>query len=201
MSRRTGAKHKLCRQVGQPLCGSPKCPALKRPYPPGQHGPTKRTKRSEYGIQLLEKQKLRFVYGVQEKQFRKYYEEAARRKGITGALLVEQLETRLDNVVYRLGFARSLDGARQLVNHGHVTVNGKKVDIASFAVRVGDVVGLIEKSRELAVVKDALQNAPALPPYLTFDEATLTGTLIRKPEREEVPIDVNETLIVEFYSR
>lgn len=201
MARRTGAKHKLCRQVGYPLCGLAKCPAHKRPYPPGQHGPTKRTKRSEYGIQLLEKQKLRYIYGVQEKQFRRYYEEAARRKGITGANLFELLETRLDNIAYRLGFARTLDGARQLVTHGHVTVNGKRVNIPSYSVKVGDAIGLTEKGRELQVVKESLENRPVLPPYLSFDEATLTGVLTRKPERTEIPVDVNETLIVEFYSR
>ncbi|MFC4769317.1 30S ribosomal protein S4 [Effusibacillus consociatus] len=201
MARRTGAKHKLCRQVGYALCGLPKCPAHKRPYPPGQHGPTKRTKRSEYGIQLLEKQKLRYVYGVQEKQFRRYYEEAARRKGITGANLFGLLETRLDNIAYRLGFARTLDGARQLVTHGHVTVNGSRVNIPSFAVRPGDVIGLTEKGREMDAVKESLENRPVLPPYLTFDESKLTGSLTRKPERTEIPVDVNETLIVEFYSR
>lgn len=201
MARRTGAKHKLCRQVGHPLCGSPKCPAIKRPYPPGQHGPTKRTKRSEYGIQLLEKQKLRYIYGVQEKQFRRYYDEAARRKGITGANLFELLETRLDNIVYRVGFARTLDGARQLVSHGHVTVDGNRVDIASFSVKPGQVIGLTEKGHEMSVVKESLDNRPILPPYLAFDENTLTATLTRKPERTEIPVDVNETLIVEFYSR
>lgn len=201
MARRTGGKHKLCRQVGQPLCGSPKCPALKRPYPPGQHGPTKRTKRSEYGVQLLEKQKLRYIYGVQEKQFRKYYDEASRRKGITGSNLLQMLESRLDNLVYRLGFAPTLDAARQMVTHGHVTINGNRVDIPSYQVRVGEVIGLNEKGQNMQVVKESLDNRPILPPYLVFDEAAMTGSLTRKPEREEIPVHVNETLIVEFYSR
>lgn len=201
MSRRTGAKHKLCRTVGQPLCGSPKCPVHKRPYPPGQHGPTKRTRRSEYGTQLLEKQKLRHIYGVQEKQFRKYYEEAARRTGITGDNLVFLLETRLDNVAYRLGFAQTLDGARQLVNHRHVTVNGKKVDIASYHVKPGDVIGLTERGQQIPVVRESLESRPASAPYFSFDANANTGVLERLPNREEVPIVVNETLIVEFYSR
>jgi small subunit ribosomal protein S4 len=201
MARNTGPKHKLCRQVGQALCGSPKCPVHKRPYPPGQHGPTKRKKMSEYGVQLQEKQKLKFIYGVLEKQFRSYYEEAARTKGITGENLLRLLNSRLDYLVYQAGFARTLDGARQLVNHGHVTVNGNKVDIASFQVRPGNVIGLREKSREIAVVKDALEGAPARPTYLEFNENDLTATYIRLPHREEMPQTVEEHLIVEFYSR
>jgi small subunit ribosomal protein S4 len=201
MSRRTGPKHKLCRRAGQALCGSPKCPALKRPYPPGQHGQSRRSKRSEYGTQLLEKQKLRYVYGVQEKQFRRYYDEAARRPGVTGTILVQLLEARLDNLVYRLGFARTLDGARQLVTHRHVTLNGKRVDIPSYHVRVGDVIGLTEKGQALPSVKESLEIQTSVVPYLTFDAASVTGTLERMPAREEIPVPVNETLIVEFYSR
>lgn len=201
MSRRTGPKHKLCRRAGEALCGSPKCPVHKRPYRPGQHGANARRKVSEYGTQLLEKQKLRHVYGVQERQFRRYYDEAARRTGITGENLMELLETRLDNVVFRLGYGRTLDGARQLVNHRHVTVNGKRVDIPSYHVRTGDVIGLVEKSKQIPVVKESLEGRPSTPPYLSFEESSLTGTLERMPKREEIPVHVNETLIIEFYSR
>lgn len=201
MARNTGAKHKLCRTVGYALCGLPKCPAHKRPYAPGQHGPTKRTKRSEYGTQLLEKQKLRYVYGVLEKQFSRYYEEAARRKGITGENLMNILETRLDNLVYRAGFVRTLPAARQLVTHGHITVNGNRVNIPSFTVRVGDVIGVTAKTREVPTVKENVENRVASVPYLAFDENAWTATLTRTPARDEIPVDINETLIVEFYSR
>ncbi|GEO27081.1 30S ribosomal protein S4 [Alicyclobacillus acidoterrestris] len=201
MSRRTGAKHKLCRTAGEALCGSPKCPVHKRPYPPGQHGPTKRVKRSEYGVQLLEKQKLRHIYAVQERQFRRYYDEAARRPGVTGDTLMTILETRLDNVAYRLGFANTIDGARQLVNHGHIAVNGRRVDIPSYRVHIGDVIGLTEKGAKLSIVKESLERTISRPPYLTYDEASTTGTLERIPARGEIPVSVNETLIVEYYSR
>ena len=200
MARKIGPKHKLCRQVGQALCGSPKCPVHKRPYPPGQHGPTKRKKMSEYGVQLQEKQKLKFIYGVLEKQFRSYYEEAARQKGITGENLLRILNSRLDYLVYQAGFARTLEGARQLVNHGHVLVNGNKVDIASFQVRPGNVISLREKSRELAVIKEALEGA-SRPAYLDFNENELAATYTRLPLREEMPQHVQEHLIIEFYSR
>ncbi|KEO84545.1 30S ribosomal protein S4 [Tumebacillus flagellatus] len=201
MARVTGPKHKLCRQVGQALCGSPKCPVHKRPYPPGQHGPTKRKKVSEYGVQLQEKQKLKFIYGVLEKQFRSYYEEAARQKGITGENLLRILNSRLDYLVYQAGFARTLAGARQLVNHGHVLVNGSKVDIPSFQVRPGNVISLREKSRDVSVVKEALENAPARPAYLDWNENELAATYARLPHREEMPQTVQEHLIIEFYSR
>jgi small subunit ribosomal protein S4 len=201
MSRRTGPKHKLCRTVGVALCGSPKCPVHKRPYPPGQHGPSKRVKRSEYGTQLLEKQKLRYIYGVQEKQFRRYYDEAARRPGVTGDNLLQLLETRLDNLVYRLGFAPTLDAARQLVNHGHVQVNGHRVDIASYHVKPGDVIGLSERGYQIPVVQSSMENKLSFEPYLSYDSSTKTGRLERYPTRDEIPVPVNETLVVEFYSR
>jgi len=201
MARKLGPKHKLCRQVGQALCGSPKCPVHKRPYPPGQHGPTKRKKVSEYGVQLQEKQKLKFIFGVLEKQFRSYYEEAARQKGITGENLLRILNSRLDYLVYKAGFARTLDGARQLVNHGHVTVNGNKVDIASFQVRPGNVISLREKSREITAVKEALELTGGRPAYLDWNENELSATYARLPHRDEMPQEVQEQLIVEFYSR
>jgi small subunit ribosomal protein S4 len=201
MARNVGPKHKLCRQVGMALCGSPKCPVHKRPYPPGQHGPTKRKKMSEYGVQLQEKQKLKFIYGVLEKQFRSYYEEAARQKGITGENLLRLLNSRLDYLVYKAGFSNTLAGARQLVNHGHILVNGNKVDIPSFQVRPGNVITLREKSREVAVVKEALASAPARPAYLDWNENEQAATYTRLPYREEMPAEVQEHLIIEFYSR
>lgn len=201
MARNVGPKHKLCRQVGQALCGSPKCPVHKRPYPPGQHGPTKRKKMSEYGVQLQEKQKLKFIYGVLEKQFRSYYEEAARQKGITGENLLKLLNSRLDYLVYKSGFSNTLAGARQLVNHGHVLVNGNKVDIPSFQVRPGNVITLREKSRDITIVKEALETAPARPAYVDWNEQEQAATYTRLPHREEMPQEVQEHLIVEFYSR
>jgi small subunit ribosomal protein S4 len=201
MARRTGPKHKLCRTIGRSLCGSPKCPARKRPYPPGQHGASRPSKKSMYGTQLLEKRKLRYIYGVQEGQFRRYYGKASRVKGNTGARLMELLETRLDNLAYRLGFARTVDGARQLVNHGHVTVNGRRVDIPSYGAKPGDVIGLMEKARNMSAVKESLFYRANLPPYLVFDESSMSGTLVRKPNREEIPVEINEGMIVEFYSR
>ncbi|HEU4965222.1 MAG TPA: 30S ribosomal protein S4 [Bacilli bacterium] len=201
MARYTGPKHKLCRQVGQALCGSAKCPVHKRPYPPGQHGPTKRKKVSEYGMQLQEKQKLKFIYGVLEKQFRSYYDEAARQKGITGENLLRLLSSRLDWQVYQAGFARSLAGARQLVNHGHVLVNGNKVDIASFQLRPGNVVSLREKSMGLDVVKASVEATSARPAYIEWNDADQSFTYTRLPHREEMPQEVQEQQIVEFYSR
>lgn len=200
MARKTGPKHKLCRTVGQALCGSPKCPSHKRPYPPGQHGPTKRSKVSEYGVQLREKQKLKFIYGVLEKQFRGYFEEAARQKGITGENLLRILNSRLDYLVFQAGFAPTLAAARQLVTHGHVLVNGNKVDIASFQVRPGNVISLREKSRDLAIVKDSVEVA-VRPAYVDFNANELSATYTRFPSREEMPQNVQESQIVELYSR
>ncbi len=201
MARRTGPKHKLCRAAGEALCGSPKCPALKRPYPPGQHGPNKRSRKSEYGTQLMEKQKLRYIYGILDKQFRRYYVEAARREGVTGDNLLTLLETRLDNLAYRLGFARTIDGARQIVTHGHLKINGKRVDIPSYGVKPGDTISLSEKASSMRHITESLESRPGLVPYLTYDEATNTGKLERFPLRDEVPVHINESLIVEYFSR
>jgi small subunit ribosomal protein S4 len=172
----------------------------KRPYPPGQHGQGRR-KQSNYGRQLQEKQKLRFLYGLSEKQFSNLFGKAAKMPGITGENFMILLESRLDNLVYRLGFARTRRGARQLVTHGHITVNGKKVDIPSYHVNVGDVIGLREKSRNLQVVEEALSVRPSVPEYLSYDENSRTGTYVRLPKREELNQDINEAEIVEFYSR
>lgn len=201
MARNTGPKHRICRRVGQPLCGLPNCPSLKRPYPPGQHGQRPRRRESEYGKQLLEKQKLRHIYGVLERQFRRYFERASRMEGRTGERLLQLLETRLDNVVYRLGFARTLPQARQLVVHGHIELNGRRVNIPSHAVAPGDVVAVREKSRGLGIIKEAVAARDDVVPYLERDAQTLSGRLIRIPSREEIPVPVDEDSIVEFYSR
>lgn len=199
MARYTGPKFKLSRRVGISLSGTGK--ELKRPFPPGQHGPNQRRKMSNYGMQLQEKQKLRHMYGLGEKQFRTLFDKAQHMKGIAGENFMFLLESRLDNLVYRLGFSNSRAGARQLVAHGHVTVNGKKVDIASYAVSTGDVIGLRERSRGLSAIKDALANRVHLPAYLEFDETALEGKYIRLPERSELSQDIDEKQIVEFYNR
>ncbi|MBA4492846.1 30S ribosomal protein S4 [Paenactinomyces guangxiensis] len=200
MARYTGPRWKLSRRLGISLSGTGK-ELNKRPYAPGQHGPGQRKKLSEYGMQLQEKQKLRHMYGVNEKQFRNLFQRAGKMKGIHGENFMKLLESRLDNLVYRLGFARTRAQARQLVVHGHVTVNGKKVDRPAYQVQVGDVIGLREKSRNLAIVKESLEDRAYLPEYLTFDESKLEGTYTRLPERTELPAEINETMIVEFYSR
>ncbi|AQT83762.1 30S ribosomal protein S4 [Paenibacillus larvae subsp. larvae] len=199
MARYTGPKFKLSRRLGISLSGTGK--ELKRPFPPGQHGPTQRRKVSGYGMQLMEKQKLRHMYGLNEKQFHNLYNKAIKLPGIAGENFMILLESRLDNLVFRLGFANSRAGARQLVSHGHVTVNGKKVDIASYQVSVGDVIGLRERSRNLKSIKEALENRNFLPAYLEFNEQALEGKFIRLPERSELAQEIDEKQIVEFYSR
>ncbi|AQR76413.1 30S ribosomal protein S4 [Paenibacillus larvae] len=199
MARYTGPKFKLSRRLGISLSGTGK--ELKRPFPPGQHGPTQRRKVSGYGMQLMEKQKLRHMYGLNEKQFHNLYNKAIKLPGISGENFMILLESRLDNLVFRLGFANSRAGARQLVSHGHVTVNGKKVDIASYQVSVGDVIGLRERSRNLKSIKEALENRNFLPAYLEFNEQALEGKFIRLPERSELAQEIDEKQIVEFYSR
>ncbi len=199
MARYTGPKFKLSRRLGISLSGTGK--ELKRPFPPGQHGPGQRKKVSGYGVQLMEKQKLRHMYGLNEKQFANLFEKASKMQGITGENFMVLLESRLDNLVYRLGFANSRAGARQLVSHGHVTVNGKKVDVASYLVQTGDVIGLRERSRSLASVKEAVANRNFLPNYLEYNEAAVEGKFARKPERSELPQEIDEKQIVEFYSR
>ncbi len=199
MSRYTGSTWKKSRRLGISLSETGK-ELRKRSYPPGQHGQGRR-KLSNYGLQLQEKQKLRFLYGLGERQFRNLFTEAAKMPGITGENFMVLLESRLDNLVFRLGFSRSRAGARQLVTHGHITVNGKKVDIPSFRVSIGDVIGLREKSRNLVVVEDALEVRPNVPEYLSYDENARTGEYIRLPRRDELHPDINEAEIVEFYSK
>jgi small subunit ribosomal protein S4 len=185
--------------LGISLSGSGK--ELKRPFPPGQHGPGQRKKLSGYGIQLQEKQKLRHMYGLNEKQFRNLFAKASNMQGISGENFMVLLESRLDNLVYRLGLANTRSGARQLVSHGHVTVNGKKVNIASYMMSPGDVIGLRERSRNQASVKEALANRNFLPNYLEFHDQEMEGKYVRLPERSELPQEIDEKQIVEFYSR
>lgn len=199
MARYTGPKFKLSRRLGISLSGTGK--DLKRPFPPGQHGANQRRKVSNYGMQLLEKQKLRHMYGLGEKQFKTLFSRAHKMQGIAGENFMFLLESRLDNLVYRLGFANSRAGARQLVSHGHITVNGKKVNIASYLVNLGDVISLRERSRGLSSVKEALENRNHLPAYLEFNDTSLEGKYIRLPERSELSQDIDEKQIVEFYNR
>lgn len=199
MSRYTGPSWKISRRLGYSTSETGK-ELLKRKYAPGQHG-QKRTKLSEYGIQQQEKQRVRFTYGVSEKQFRKTFNEASKLPGKTGVNFLKLLEVRLDNLVYRLGFAATRAQARQLVNHGHITVDGKKVDIPSYRVQVGQVISLKENSKNLVVVKSALENKLVRPEYVSFDADKVCGSLVRLPERDEFLTEINEQLIVEFYNR
>lgn len=199
MSRFTESTWKVSRRLNYSISETGK-ELVKRKYAPGQHG-AKRKKLSEYAIQQAEKQKVRFTYGVSEKQFRKTFVEATKMGGITGANFLKLLEVRLDNLVYRLGFASTRPQARQLVNHGHILVNGKKVDIPSYRVKVGQTIQLKENSKNLVIVKAALEAKLARAEYLSFDDATMVGSLVRLPERDEFLPEINEQLIVEYYNR
>lgn len=199
MSRFTGSSWKVSRRLNYSISETGK-ELVKRKYAPGQHG-AKRTKLKEYGIQLQEKQKVRFTYGVSEKQFKKTYTEALKLTGNSGQNFLKLLEVRLDNLVYRLGFAATRAQARQLVNHGHILVDGKKLDIASYRVKVGQTISLKEASKSLVVVKAALEAKLARAEYLSYDETKMVGTLVRTPERDEFLTDIKEQLIVEFYNR
>jgi small subunit ribosomal protein S4 len=209
LARYTEAVCRLCRREGLKLylkgerCYTEKCAVDRRTYPPGQHGQGRRSKVSEYGLQLREKQKARRIYGVLERQFRKYFKEADRRKGITGENLLQILESRLDNVVYRLGFALSRAEARQLVRHGHVDVNGRRVNIPSYQLRPGEVVSVRVSSRDKARFKDLaeLLRTQGTVDWLEIDRENLSGKVLRLPAREEIDIPITEHLIVELYSR
>lgn len=200
MARYTGPSWKLSRRLGVSLSGTGK-EIEKRPYAPGQHGPNQRKKLSEYGLQLQEKQKLRFMYGVNERQFRTLFNKSGKMAGIHGENFMILLETRLDNVVYRMGLTRTRRAARQLVNHGHVLVDGKRVDIPSYSVKPGQEISLREKSKNLDVVNEALEVNNFVPDYVTFDKDSKVGQFVRLPERSELSAEINEALIVEFYSR
>ncbi|HOT98529.1 MAG TPA: 30S ribosomal protein S4 [bacterium] len=209
MARDTGADCKLCRREGMKLflkgtkCTSDKCTFDKKGYAPGQHGRTRRFKQSEYSVQLREKQKVKRIYGLLERQFHTYFERAERLKGITGENLLRLLETRLDNVVYRLGLAPSRTTARQLVRHRHVLVNGELVDIPSYQLKAGDEIRIREKSRQLEVIHSAMKRVRdgKMVSWLSLDKALMQGTILEQPARDAIPVDVNEKLIVELYSK
>ena len=200
MARYTGPNNKKARRVSFSILENGKDIA-KRPYGPGQHGKDRKRKPSNYAIQLNEKQKARFMYGISEKQFKKLVNDSAKMKGVHGENLLILLESRLDNIVYRIGFATTRRGARQLVNHGHITVNGKKVDIPSYRVKPGDVIAIKENSSDHKGIEIALANKVKRPDFINYDETKRFGTYVRYPERSEVNADINESLIVEFYSR
>lgn len=209
MARYTGPVCRLCRREGMKLflkgerCYTGKCAIDRRAYAPGQHGQARAKKPTEYGLQLREKQKARRLYGVMEKQFRHYFDEAVRRKGVAGENLLILLERRLDNVIFHLGFASSRPEARQLVNHGHFTINGKKVDIPSYSVRVGEVIAVYEGSKSSPRVKQLLENlgSRTVPGWLSLDANTAAGTVVALPTREDIQLPIQEHLIVEKYSR
>ncbi len=200
MARYTGPAYKKARRLNFSLLENGKETA-KRPYAPGQHGADRRHKLSEYGIQLQEKQKVRLMYGLNEKQFRRTFEKAQKMSGIAGENLLRLLESRLDNVVYRMGLANTRRGARQVVNHGHILVNGIKVDIPSYIVKPGDTVSVKENSLEHPAIKAALEANKTKPAFVEFDNKKMSGTYVRYPDRSELNQDINEALIVEFYNR
>ncbi len=201
MARYTGPKSKIARKFGEPIFGPDKVLAKKN-YPPGQHGNTRRRKTSEYGIQLREKQRAKYTYGVLEKQFRLTFEKAARSRGITGEVLLQLLESRLDNVVYRLGIAPTRAAARQLVSHKHITVDGKVVNIPSYTIKAGQIIGIREKSKSLEVISNALTGFNhSKYPWLEWESSSLNGKFLHIPERDDIPENIKEQLIVELYSK
>lgn len=200
MSRYTGPAYKKSRRYGFSTLENGKDIA-RRPFAPGQHGAGRRKKISEYGIQLQEKQKIRFMYGLNEKQFRRLFDKAAKLKGVHGENFLKLLESRLDNLVYRMGLANTRRAARQLVNHGHIMVNGNKVDIPSYQCKPGDVIAVREKSLEHPAIRASLEANVTRPAFVEFDAKKLSGTYLRLPERAELNAEINENLVVEFYNR
>ena len=202
MARYRGPKSKIARKFGEPIFGTDKA-FEKKNYPPGFHGMNKRRRKaSEYGIQLKEKQKAKYTYGILEKQFRNLFEKASGSKGVTGEVLLQLLESRLDNVVYRLGIAPTRDGARQLVSHRHITVNGENVNIPSYSLKPGDIIGVREKSKSLFVITESLEsNRAGSSSWLEWDKNEMSGKFLNRPEREEIPENIKEQLIVELYSK
>ena len=201
MARYTGPKSKISRKYGEPIFGDTKA-LEKKPHPPGQHGRGRRRKKSEYAVQLAEKQKAKFLYGILERQFRNMFKKASRKEGITGENLLQLLEARLDNIVYRLGVAPTRRSARQLVTHKHITVNGNVVNIPSFTVKEGDLVGVRERSKSLVAISENLsQKTFNKYKWLEWDEKSLSGKLITYPDRDAIPENINEQLIVELYSK
>jgi len=201
MARYTGPKTKIARKFGEAIFGDDKS-FEKRNYPPGQHGNNRRRgKKSEYAIQLAEKQKAKYTYGILERQFRNMFKKATASRGITGEVLLQLCESRLDNVVYRMGIAPSRSAARQLVSHRHIVVNGEKVNIPSYQLKPGDTVGVREKSKSLETIEDSLTNASHVYEWITWDNAIKRGTFVSKPERLQIPEKINEQFIVELYSK
>lgn len=201
MARYTGPKTKIARKFGEAIFGDDKS-FDKRNYPPGQHGNNRRRgKKSEYAVQLMEKQKAKYTYGILERQFRNLFDRANRSKGITGEVLLQLCESRLDNVVFRMGIAPTRSGARQLVSHRHITVNGEKVNIPSYSLKAGDVVGVREKSKSLEVVSRSLANASHVYEWITWNGEKMEGTFVTTPERLQIPENIKEQLIVELYSK
>ena len=203
MARNIGSVVKQSRKLGVALSNKAAKFMERRPYGPGQHGKGRRSKVSEYGLQLKEKQKMKYIYGVLERQFRNYFEKATHMKGKTGDNLVKLLEQRLDNVIYRLGFAPTRRAARQLVSHGHFKVNNQKVNIPSYQVKAGETIGVREKSKQLDIIHNAMKRVKDASMYswVSLDKAAVTGTFLRVPEREEIPLLANEQLVVELYSK
>ncbi len=199
MSRFTGSKSKVSRRFGEPIFGREK--EIKRSTPPGQHGAKRKRKVSEYGQQLVEKQKAKYIYGMREGQFRIFFERAKAKQGKTGDILLQMCESRLDNVVYRLGIAPTRAAARQLVTHRHIVVDGKVLSIPSYIVKPGQTVGVREKNRQMIAIVDSLAHRKVTGAWLAWDEATMTGTFLQVPERAEIPENINEQAIVELYSR
>jgi len=202
MARYTGSKCRICRQLNFSVCGSERCALQNKTNPPGMH-PQQRKKMNDFKVRLLEKQKLRYSYWVSERQFRNYVEDAFKKPGVKGETLISLLERRLDNIVYRLGFAPTLPAARQEVVHGHVMVNGRKVDRPSYLLRQGDSVTLKEKSKKMLLVQDALTRSMSrpVPSYLEVDKENLKGTLTGIPARDQIPLEVNEGLVMEHYTK
>jgi small subunit ribosomal protein S4 len=201
MARYKGPKSKIARRFNEPIFGASKA-LSKKAYPPGQHGRGRRRKQSEYAVQLMEKQKAKYTYGVLEKQFANLFDKASRKKGITGEVLLQLLESRLDNVVFRLGIAPTRRAARQLVGHKHVLVNGEILNIPSYQVKEGDVIGVREKSKSLEAVTNSLSaNTVTKYSWLEFDKSSMSGKFVNTPQREDIPENINEQLIVELYSK
>ncbi len=200
MARYTGPAYKKSRRLNFSTLENGKDLA-KRPYAPGQHGNDRRKKLSEYGVQLQEKQKVRIMYGLNEKQFHRLFDRASKMKGVAGENMLKLLESRLDNVVYRMGLANTRRGARQIVNHGHITVNGIKVNIPSYSCKPGDVIAVKENSLDHPAIKASLEANVKCPAFVSFDKNKMTGTYVRYPERSELNQEINESLIVEFYNR
>ena len=201
MARYTGPKTKIARKFGQAIFGEDKA-FDKRNYPPGQHGPNKRRgKKSEYAIQLMEKQKAKYTYGILEKQFRNMFKRATAAPGVTGEVLLQFCESRIDNVLYRMGVAPTRSGARQLVSHRHITVNGEKVNIPSYQLKAGDVVGVREKSKSLEAIQHSLANSSNVYEWITWNNDKMEGTYVSVPARIQIPEQINEQFIVELYSK